>query len=257
MANGITTAFWSVTINNPDQRDMAIVERGYPDYCRKVVWTLEEGDEGTPHIQAFVKLQRQQRMSFLRKLFPGGHFKPLTSDQYILNTEKYVQKNDETTRSAHVQIYNDPIHTLESVCRRIGAKVVERQLDLRSKDNHTAWDVIKLEVERDMVVEDFRYAKVFVSSTYKQMWKQYGVEMCIHFEHTHTHTHSDREKSVAEGITDDGESTEGDDESGEEDETQSREEDGEDYTEGETSGDETDAESGDYGTGEETFGEED
>ncbi|MBV6343396.1 hypothetical protein, partial [Candidatus Magnetobacterium casense] len=197
MANGITTAFWSVTLNNYDERDLAIMERGYPDYCRKVVWTLEEGERGTPHIQAFVKLQRQQRMSFVRKLFPGGHYRPLTSDEYILNTESYVQKNDATTRSAHIQQFNDPIHTLETVCRRVGRKAVETAEDYRQKQNSDSFEVIRMSVQKDMVVEDFRYAKVFVSASYKQMWKEYGLEMAIHFA-THIHTHTRGEKNVAE-----------------------------------------------------------
>lgn len=249
MANGITTAFWSVTINNYDDRDIAIMERGYPDYCRKVVWTLERGESGTPHIQAFVKLQRQQRMSFMKKIFPGGHFKALTSAEYIHNTESYVQKNDSTTQSAHVQVFQDPIHTLETVCRRVGLKLVETQQHLLSKDNHIDWDTIKTNVEKDMVAtEDFRFAKVFVSATYKQMWKQFGVEMCIFFHNTHTHTHTPPHEEVSTvdipTNAEDGEEGESDDDEGRDSEG-SEDDEGESNSEG--SGTETDSEGGDCG----------
>lgn len=198
MASGITTAFWSMTINNYDETDLAMVQNGYPDYMREIVYTIEKGKEGTPHIQAYVKLQRQQRLSFVKKLFPRGHFKPLTSDVYIANTKAYAQKLDGTAVSAAVHKFNDPTHTLESVIKRMVIKIIEddsyQGLDL---------DVCKRFMEKEMVKEDYRYAKVFVSTTYSQMWKRFGHEMYENIFHTHTtHTHTDEKKSVAEGITD-------------------------------------------------------
>lgn len=195
MASGITTAFWSVTVNNYDERDLVIFQNGYPDYCRQIVHTLEEGENGTPHIQAWVKLQRQQRMSFMRKLFPGAHFKPLTSDEYTHNTKVYAQKKDETTRSASVHTFNDPLHTLESVVKKIGQrmhadydKFTERYCDVNLMS-------LRRDVEKDMVAEDFRYAKILVSSTYKAMWKEFGCEILVNIRNTHTHTHTDEKFS--------------------------------------------------------------
>ena len=37
----ITTAFWGMTINNYDETDLALVQQGYPDYIRQIVYTLE------------------------------------------------------------------------------------------------------------------------------------------------------------------------------------------------------------------------
>jgi len=73
------------------------------------------------------------------------------------------------------------------------------------------------EAERDMVVEDYKYAKIFVSSTYNQMWKLFGMEMieCVRQTHTHTHTHSP--EIVSRGsIPDASEDSEAQDESDEE-----------------------------------------
>jgi len=57
-----------------------------------------------------------------------------------------------------------------------------------------------------MVMEDYKMAKIFVSSTYTSMWKKFGHEMyacifekcqaeheksCVEKGHTHTHTHTD------------------------------------------------------------------
>lgn len=199
MANGITTAFWSVTINNYDERDLAIVQNGYPDYCREIVHTLEKGEEGTPHIQAWVKLQRQQRMSFIRKLFPGGHYRPLTSDEYIQNTKAYCQKLDSTAQSSAVHKFNDPLKTLEPVVKIVVLKMKDLLDEKYGNDN---WEYAEQErkyrlyAERQLVAEDYRYAKVFVSATYEKMWKLFGAQMCQNIL-THTHTHTQPEENIS------------------------------------------------------------
>nr|WAE42920.1 MAG: replication associated protein [Cressdnaviricota sp.] len=110
---------WSMVINNPTETDYALVTRGYPDYVREMVWTREIGENGTEHIQAYVKLQRQQRMSFIKKLFPRGHFKAITRDEYSLNTKEYAQKDDPTTAGAHRQVYNEPIPAADTLLYRL------------------------------------------------------------------------------------------------------------------------------------------
>jgi len=210
MAATITTAFWSMTINNPDETSLALVRNGYPDYCREIVHTLEEGKEGTPHIQAWIKLQRQQRMSFLKKLFPRGHFKALTSAEYVQNTKLYAQKDDETTRSAHVHVFHDPTGTIESLI----PQVIERMWNHEAWENdHYEADDVRRFVEQEMVTENYRLAKVFVSAVYKQMWKQFGTSLLTAISikkerDTHTHTHSDEKFSRQGGIANAGASVE-------------------------------------------------
>jgi len=205
MTANVTTAFWSMTINNPDERDLALVRNGYGDYCRELIHTLEVGEEGTPHIQAWVKLQRQQRMSFMRKLFPGGHFKPLTSAEYVHNTKLYAQKEDETTAGAHVHIFHDPTDTIESVVKKVGFRILEEP-----GDKHISQK--RLIVQKAMVTEDYRMAKMFVSATYRAMWNKYEKEivacLCKKLADTHTHTHIEEESSVVIDTTD-GEEGEG------------------------------------------------
>lgn len=227
------TAFWSMTINNYDETDLALVQLGYPDHCREIVHTLEKGEEGTPHIQAWVKLQRQQRLSFVKKLFPRGHFRALTSAEYIENTKRYAQKLDDTAVAAAVHRFNDPMRTVETVIPRVAQGVIEALNDMYGHDN---WDYsesvckerfARVRAERALVAENFRYAKVFVSPVYKRMWEDFGTQMVQNILHTHTHTHSDEKISVAEGITN-GE----DDESGQDTEESGDEQDegeGEDY----------------------------
>jgi len=250
MTATVTTAFWSMTINNYDETSLALVRNGYPDYCREIIHTLEEGKEGTPHIQAWIKLQRQQRLSFVKKLFPRGHFKPLTNAEYVHNTKQYVQKDDGTTRSAHVHTFNDPTGTVEALIPKVIERIWEDYADCHNLDR------ARIQVESDMVSENWRLAKIFVSAVYKQMWKQFGAEMmtAVRLERdTHTHTHSDEKFSVAEDITDD--ATERDyEEGGPDDEGSSEgEEDCEDYTEGEGSDDEAYTEGGHSGCSSEAY----
>lgn len=200
MASGITTAFWSMTINNYDETDLALVRQGYPDFMRELVYTLEEGEEGTPHIQAWIKLQRQQRMRFVQKLFPRGHFKPSTADEYNHNTKNYAQKLDGTARSPAVHRFVDPYHTVETVIKKVCLKIYEDFLQYEEYSN-AKLKQYRYDVEKLLVQQDYRYAKIFVSGVYNKMWSEFGSAVYHNIIHTHTHTHSDENLSHQGGIT--------------------------------------------------------
>jgi len=110
---------WNMTINNPDENDYALVRQPNTQYVRHLIWTEEVGKEGTPHLQCWLKIMKQQRMSFVKKLFPRAKLIPLSNDEYNLNTANYVQKNDDTTTGAHVHNINpqvpDPVGLLTEV----------------------------------------------------------------------------------------------------------------------------------------------
>lgn len=191
---------WDMTINNYDATDVALVQQGYPDHIRQLVYSFEIGEKcGTPHIQAYIKLKRQERLSYVKKLFPRGSFKMITSDYYVLNAQRYAQKLDKTANGKATITNYEPIHTLESVIKRMVVKMID---DETLQD--TDLDICKTIVEKQMVKEDYRYAKIFVSATYKQMWKQFGHEMYENIFHTHTtHTHAQEKISREGGITQD------------------------------------------------------
>jgi hypothetical protein len=248
MANGITTAFWSVTVNNYDDRDLAIFQNGYPDYCREIVYTLEEGKEGTPHIQAWVKLQRQQRMSFVKKLFPGGHFKPLTSDEYIHNTKLYAQKSDGTTVSSSVHKFNDPIPDPVMELRRLCENVIDYFMEHKKRpDKWDAKEFLQWLVceEHKAVEEKPKLAKFYVSPMYRAIKKEYWRAICYNIcherenaskvdTHTHTHTHTDEKISHEEGIT----NATSDEDSSEQSSCYSEGTEGEDFEDGDSETDE-------------------
>lgn len=200
-----THTHWNMTINNYDETDLALVQQGYPDHIRQLVYTLERGEEGTPHIQAFIKMRRDCRLTHMKKLFPRGSFKYLDSSEYRLNAQRYSQKLDATAESAAVIMNGDPLNTIEGVVRKVVEYMIEHYADIEELD------VARMVSEREMVIEDYTLAKIFVSSTYKTMWKSFGHQIyeCLFRRHeqmnveisdTHTHTHTSEENNLAEGL---------------------------------------------------------
>jgi len=203
----MNTAFWSFTINNYTETDLALVQQGYPEYIKQIVYTLERGEEkGTPHIQGYLKLYRQQRESFVRKLYPRAAFKGITSDKYNLNAQRYAQKLDATAESPATITNNpfpDPVVELVSVIEEAFGRA---DLNEYHYDRPQNWkdgqpDQVTLhqwltQVEFDRVRRSPRLAKFYVSPMYRNVKKEYINALVAHVfdlqktdTHTHTHTH--------------------------------------------------------------------
>jgi len=222
--------YWRMTINNYDATDLALVRQGYPDDIRKLVYTLEEGETGTPHIQAYIQMKRSVRLSHMKKLFPRGNFGTMDSAEWRLNQHNYAQKLDGTATSPATILNSDPLHTVEGTVRRVIMKMMADYEDVEDIG------VARRYTERDLVLEDYTMAKVFVSATYKAMWKDFGNDMyeClfrkreqerqeqrVDIPSTHTHTHADEKFSHGECITEDAEHDEGESSQGGEDSSHS------------------------------------
>lgn len=262
--SGGTHTYWRMTINNYDETDLALVQQGYPDYIRQLVYTLERGEEGTPHIQAYIRMNRDCRFSFMKKLFPRGNFGHLDSAEYRLNSQRYAQKLDSTAESPAVIINHsvpDPVRELCDVIR-------DALLSYAPTNDPSDWrrlSVAQIEpwttmVENSRVVERPMLARFYVSPMYVRVWRAFASSLIVHVINqveeerrgnlriivpTHTHTHSDELFSREGGITngedgsfEDGSSDSGTEESGQDDE-------GDQDSEG--SGTETSDESDDYG----------
>jgi len=212
-----------MVINNPEENDYAIITQGYPDYIRELVWTREVGKEGTEHIQAYVKLQRSQRMSFIKKLFPRGHFKACDRDEYNLNTKRYVQKNDDTTAGQHRQVYHDPIPAADTLLYSVVKKalglnnssigwLVNGEFALCARTAHANgefqmddedWKMLVSDitaVEADMVTEKAHLEKLLVSPTYsriKKTWLREIVNRTINNAYEHACLEQDASGQVA------------------------------------------------------------
>jgi len=202
----LITAFWSFTINNYDETDLALIQQGYPDYIRQLVYTLEEGESGTPHIQAYVRLYRQQRLSYIKRLFPrAAGCRALLAEDYKLNAQRYAQKLDSTARAPAVISNNpfpDPVKELLEVIRDSFETYHEsndpakwRQTTVREME---VWSHM---IENQRVVERPMLAKFYISPTYCKVWRNFASSLIAHvcnlveaeklgkLTHTHTHTH--------------------------------------------------------------------
>lgn len=180
--------YWSMTWNNPDDRMMVMIRNPNQKYVRECVWTLEEGEETkTPHIQAWIRLQRNQTLTFMKKIYPGGHFKPCAKDEYSENTHQYAQKNDATTRGQHVITINDPLPSVESVYYRVCERILEHE-DWDSRTGVQPWGMyfarfganlpkglldqiraLVVEIQLDMVSKERGLEKIFTSFTFDKL----------------------------------------------------------------------------------------
>lgn len=194
--------YWGVTINNPDENDLVLVRNPNEKYIRNFVYTHEQGAEGTPHIQGYMRLFRNQTLTFVKKLFPRASFKALRKDEYELNTRNYVQKDDETTRSPHVQINNavetDALAMIMSVLEKYCTEYPKTAERLRVKhmsldDCYETTDEVKYEFlreamkryENDMVTERPYLAKLFVSPSYDRMLERFWRNFLLHIHYKH------------------------------------------------------------------------
>jgi len=91
--------YWGLTINNPTENDFVLIRNHNEKYVRQTDWTLEKGE--TEHIQAYVRLHRNNTMTMMKKLYPRAHFTGLSTDEYELNMKNYATKEDVTTVGAH------------------------------------------------------------------------------------------------------------------------------------------------------------
>jgi len=253
-----------VMIRNPNQK-----------YVRECVWTLEQGEEtGTPHIQAWIRLQRNQTLSFMRKLYPGGHFKFCAKDEYNENTHQYAQKNDQTTVGQHIITLNDPLPSAEAVYYRICDLILE----------HEEWDDVvgirnwaktfatyganvpssllkqicirSHQIELDLVAKERGLEKILMSPTFER-FKQFFPQTLFRLWTNKQTNKQEEEKISRPEITNNTDGVEEQDDEEESDVEQEDSEDDDDYEEGASCTSEGSDESGSVGDCSEDVGSED
>lgn len=191
--------YWSVTINNPDENDYLIIRNPNDKYIRSLVWTPEEGgEEHTPHIQAWVRMQRNVTQAFMKKIYPRAHFRYITKDEYNENCHAYAQKNDETTKGTHHISLNDPLPANDTLLYQVLERSFEEllQVDRIFKSDYDASPrkelivenitLKKLEtgyIERAMVRERSGLEKIFVSPVYEKMKSRFWRDILYRIIH--------------------------------------------------------------------------
>ena len=79
---------WLFTINNPTSND---IPRTWSDvrYC---VWQLEAGENGTPHLQGYVVLEKKKRLGGMKRLDGQAHWEIRKGTH--AQAKKYCQKEE-------------------------------------------------------------------------------------------------------------------------------------------------------------------
>jgi len=221
--------YWSITINNPTEADYLIARNPNEKYVRQFVWTPEEGEAtGTPHIQGWLRCQRNMTRSAVTKLYPRAHLKPCDKDEYNERVHQYAQKDDPTTRGPHMITLNDPLPSVERMLPEIyqfsfdnwvEEHAGRRKLDLVSNlENFSYQDIRKWRPVAESSLVRQRgpmYAKVFVSPIFEKLIKKFGEELFLHWKHNQIQ-HAKDEDSVSRedgGGSSSGESSQGDEDS--------------------------------------------
>lgn len=184
--------YWSMTINNPDDNDAILVRNPNEKYIRQLVWTVEEGEDGTEHVQGWIRLQRNQSMAFVKKLYPRAHLKPITKDEYNENCHDYAQKDDDTTRGAHVISLNDPLPAVDTILYRVLEQVYERSTaDDKLIGKISVNDMLRLthEVEDEMVSQRAGLEKLFCSGTYDKIKRRFYNQIISRLVTKHANDH--------------------------------------------------------------------
>jgi len=166
---------WSFTINNPDENDYVLVRNPNEQYIREIVWTPEQAE--TPHIQGWLKLMRQQRLSFVRKLFPRAHWTPITNDVYNLNSRNYAQKDDETTVGVHTTTINPVIPDAVGFLTQLIGEYVEDAQDGEDLEDVGKISVYLESAERLHIASKPYLCKLVLSPIYAKAKKQYWKEI--------------------------------------------------------------------------------
>jgi len=182
--------YWSFTLNNPTDSEMVLVRNPNQKYIREFVWTPEVGEKtSTPHIQGWLRLQRNNSKAFVIKLYPRASFRGIGKDEYNENTHAYAQKTDVTTNGLHTISLNDPIPNADTQLYKVLREAFDRsypvlqehandpktytiQLGIRHLNRTEFFKCIE-QVEGEYVEQRANLEKIFVSASYEKMKAKY------------------------------------------------------------------------------------
>lgn len=164
--------YFSITLNNPDENDLLIVRNPNEKYIRQCIWTHETGKQGTPHVQMWIRLFRNNSLSLVKKLYPRAHIRGIAKDEYNENSHAYAQKDDETTRGAHVITTNDADKSADVVLYRVIEESISHIPANMPPKTTKEFELIRLlirETELRWVRTKPYYEKVFTSAAYARL----------------------------------------------------------------------------------------
>lgn len=69
------TAYWVFTLNNPEP-PYNVLPPELAASTKYAVWQLEQGEQGTKHLQGYLELDKRRQLGAVRRLLPRAHLEP-------------------------------------------------------------------------------------------------------------------------------------------------------------------------------------
>lgn len=188
---------WSVTINNPTDEDkQQWASLSGLHWVREVSGQLEQGAEGTLHIQGMVKTQ-SVRFSQVKKALPRAHIEAARSQVALA---KYVQKQDTrvaaipTIRTAtQLDVQRHCYRHVIDQCYKLEQRNYPETLDISTLDEgelilkysnviRKNWESYTDEAVRDLIKGGyFGVEYVMANAQVRMAFKKYLPEICYRF----------------------------------------------------------------------------
>lgn len=140
----MTSRYWCFTVNNPDASDIALLQ--CPTNVRFLAAVMETGEEGTPHYQGYLELDRHRRLSFVKKILPRAHLEvrrgtAIQALTYCLKTLTEEQRSHLTTLQPGTYMSDSqntpglpPIIIMSTDARSVNAILSESKPDKETKE---------------------------------------------------------------------------------------------------------------------------
>lgn len=116
------------TINNPTEQDRELLEQAFEDgIITYMIQGEEVGKEGTPHIQGYLELKNQLRMSSLKKFMPRAH----------------IEARKGTNKQAILYCQKDGIYNEWGTKKKPGARTDLKQVKKQVNEGAKMWDILQ------------------------------------------------------------------------------------------------------------------
>lgn len=108
----IQSNHWTFTLNNYSEIEIEQLEQAFRVLCKKYVFQEETGEEGTPHLQGYIHLEKKSRMSALKKINERIHWEKCRSPKHAI---AYCQKEDTRTGKIYSKGLPKPIKLISEL----------------------------------------------------------------------------------------------------------------------------------------------
>ena len=85
---------WCFTLNNPTEDEVLLPQSWDPETYKYLVYQLEQGENGTPHLQGYISFNNQKRFSEFRKYFVDERAHVAVAKGTAKQNRKYCTKEE-------------------------------------------------------------------------------------------------------------------------------------------------------------------